>query len=203
MHSIKVNKYFTDNNFFERKFFQSKLFTNKDGIKERSQVDILPFDKVFISAEEKEIYIIEEKNSLFTKEEIDKMDEKILTFIQFLSNRDPIKYNINLLLLCPFPTEKNTKEINMILGYERSKYTCRKIFLDTSNVEFQKELSILPSFPLEINLTLSDTKISSLSTRVKNIIDEDLYNELLKEEDQIELDDILNLVNVKGDNTHE
>ncbi|MGG3271492.1 ABC-three component system middle component 1 [Priestia aryabhattai] len=199
MNSLKVNDYFVHHNFKEKKFYHpiKKSFVGEE------EVDILPFNKIFISSDNNEIYIVEEKDSLFTTEEIDEMDGKILAFIQFLPNKNPIKYNINLLLLCPLPSGEKTKEVQEILGYERSKYTCRKIFLDTSSQDFQQELSILPSFPLQVNLTLSERRISKLTTKVKEMVKQDLYHELLKEEEEIELEDILSLLEIKGDTINE
>ncbi|NWQ43312.1 hypothetical protein MLOOGBEN_21665 [Bacillus sp. EB106-08-02-XG196] len=184
-----VIKHFINNGYYEKTYIKNSSYINKEGKRESKDVIILPFKHVFVSANNNEVYIIEEKENLFTSKELEEIDNKILTFIQFLSNRDPIKYNINLVLLCPFETKKNQKEFNKMLGYERSKYTSRKIFLNTSSDNFENELSILPSFPLDVHLTLKQTQINSLTMKVKEVVNESLYNALLK--DTID-DDTLN-----------
>lgn len=191
-----VINYLVNNGYFEKTYIRNTSYLNKEGKRESKEVRILPFNHVFVSANNNEVYIIEEKEDLFTSKELEEMDNIILTFIQFLSNRDPIKYNINLVLLCPFETKKNQKEFNYMLGYERSKYTSRKIFLNTSSKIFENELSILPSFPLDVHLTLKQTQIDSLTSKMKEVVSESLYNALLKDTiDDYTLNHILTSLN--------
>lgn len=176
---------------------------NAQGEKEEKVRNILPFDRVFVDKDEKEIYIIEEKKSYFTVEAIDRMENDILAFIQFLSNKESIKYNINLLLLCPLNAKDKTKEITNLLSYERSKYTCRKIILNTANADFEQELAILPSFPIKINHKIPGEKKDLLNSRINKVVDKTIYQELLKETDEIDLEAILNHLVIKDDEQSE
>ncbi|MFC9744202.1 hypothetical protein ACFVKC_40675, partial [Streptomyces noursei] len=103
----EVCDYLRTNGYTEKTFLRNSTFLNSEGRRDKKEVNILPFNQIFISQNQNEVYIVEEKESLFTPAELEKFDNLILTFIQFLSNKDVIKYNINLLLVCPFNTRKN------------------------------------------------------------------------------------------------
>ncbi|WP_399632713.1 hypothetical protein [Sporosarcina sp. SG10008] len=194
-----VSQFLKDHGFSEKEYIRTWTISNAEGKKEEMSRNILPFSSVFVDNNEKEIYIIEEKSSHFTVEEINKMENDILTFIQFLSNKESIKYNINLLLLCPLNAIDKTEEITNLLSFERSKYTCRKIILNTANAEFNQELAILPSFPISINSDFSREKVGELKERIKEVVDETIYQELLKEKDEINLEEILNHLTIEDD----
>lgn len=198
-----VSQFLKDHNFKEKEYLRTWSIRNAQGEKEEISRNILPFDRVFVDNNEKEIYIIEEKLNYFTVEDINKMENDILAFIQFLSNKDSIKYNINLLLLCPLNAADKTKEITNLLSFERSKYTCRKIILNTANADFEQELAILPSFPINLNHNLSKEKVDLLNDRIKKVVDEAIFQELLREADEINLEEILNNLVIEDDNQSE
>ena len=198
-----VSQFLKDHDFLEKEYLRTWSISNAQGEKEEISRNILPFSRVFVDKNEKEIYIIEEKSSYFSVEEINKMENDILAFIQFLSNKESIKYNINLLLLCPLNATDKTEDITNLLSFERSKYTCRKIILNTANVEFEQELAILPSFPIKINHNFSEEKVDELKNRIKEIVNEDIYQELLRETDEIDLEEILKYLVIEDDGKHE
>jgi len=187
-----VSQFLKDHSFFEKEYLRTWSIINAQGEKEEMSRNILPFSRVFVDKNEKEIYIIEEKITYFLVEEINKMENDILAFIQFLSNKESIKYNINLLLLCPLDAINKTEEITNLLSFERSKYTCRKIILNTASEDFDQELAILPSFPININDNIPEEKVDELKDRIEKVVDEVLYQELLKETEEIDLEKILN-----------
>ncbi|MCZ2258076.1 hypothetical protein [Sporosarcina sp. G11-34] len=194
-----VSQFLKDHDFLEKEYLRTWSSSNAQGEKEEVSRNILPFSRVFVDKNEKEIYIIEEKSSYFTVEEINEMENGILAFIQFLSNKESIKFNINLLLLCPLNAIDKTEEITKLLSFERSKYTCRKIILNTANLDFNQELAILPSFPISINSELSQEKVGELKDKIKEVVDETIYQELLKEKDEIDLEKILNHLIIEDD----
>jgi hypothetical protein len=167
----------------------------------KNNEDILPIDIIFINRDETELYIIEEKEAPFNKEEIENIENDILAFIQLLPNRSPLKYNINLLLLCPFQSENvNKEDLNFLVGLERNKYTCRKIVLDTScsnDIFMKNELSLLPSFPIIVELTPSKSIRDNLAEEVRTVVKQDLYNELVKSNEDLYLEKILKLLEIK------
>lgn len=179
--------------FFESNGYKEIIFTRKNFFQEEArEYTILPFDIIYASQNKTEIYIIVEKTEgVYTKTEIEEMESKVAAFIPFLKNTDPIKYNINLLLLCPLQIKKqkdiHKSEIASILGFERSKYTCRKLFLDTANNNFEDELTVIPSFPLHVHLKFSENEEFDLIRKVKETISDDLYKELKKEKAEINI----------------
>lgn len=194
-----VKDFLLANGYSEKPFMKKSVTINSEGKKAINEINILPFNKIFISQNQNELYILEEKECLFTPDELVKMDNLILTFIQFLSNKDAIKYNINLVLLCPFNKKKDQKELQKMLGFERNKYTCRKIFLDTSSNDFREEMAILPSFPLDVQFVLKSDQINSLSNKIKEIMDDHLYTELIKDTDKLSLNQVLMSLNSRGE----
>lgn len=188
-----IQEFLKSNGYEEKKF---NRVTNENNFE-----DILPFDNIFINRNETELYLIEEKSTPFTPEEIEAFENYILAFIQLLPNRNPLKYNINLLLLCPLQNESVDKsDVNFLVGLERNKYTCRKIVLDTSSsddVFINNEISLLPSFPIKVDLTASKSIRDSLIEEVKTVVNQNLYSELVKEIEELNLDTVLNLLELR------
>lgn len=196
---LEIVKEFLKSNGYAEKKYNREYKNNFE--------DILPFDNIFINRNENELYLIEEKRTPFTQEEIEAFENNILAFIQLLPNRNPLKYNINLLLLCPLHTESVDKsDINFLVGLERNKYTCRKIVLDTSrsnDIFIRNEISLLPSFPIKIELTASKTIRDSLIVEVKKVVNPNLYKELVKVDEDLNLTKILNLLELREGNSGE
>jgi len=185
--------------FFKSNGFSETQFTRRSLNNEAEEYSILHFDCVLTNADRSEIYILEEKSErMYTKSEIEGLEHKIAAFIPFLRNSDPIKYNINLMLLCPLHIKKHIDihhgETASILGVERSKYTCRKIFLDTSSENFDDELSMIPSFPLRVDFKFSETEQYNLSRKVKEVLSDELLEELLKDKSELNLDLVTSLL---------
>ncbi len=130
--------------------------------------ELLHFDTIFSDKYGREIYIIEEQNEkIFSKEAIYKIEENIKAFIYSRPNNDGIRYNINLVLLCPI--DKKTQEYNDIVNLERDKYTCRKIFLDTECSNIEEEMSILPFIPISSYVNYDVSEMTNLSDEIKKI----------------------------------
>ncbi|MCQ6266313.1 hypothetical protein M1K46_11650 [Fictibacillus sp. WQ 8-8] len=191
---LEIVQDFLTSNGYEKKKFNREIIKN-------NVEDILPFENIYINRIETELYLIEEKNTPFTQEEIEEFENIILAFIQVLPNRNPLKYNINLLLLCPLQTDCIDKsDVRFLVGLERNKYTCRKIVMDTSSskdIFIKKEISLLPSFPIKVELTQSKSIKDSLIEEVKTVVNKNLYNELVKENEELNLDTVLNLLELK------
>ncbi|WLR60637.1 ABC-three component system middle component 1 [Guptibacillus hwajinpoensis] len=198
-----VSQFLKDHDYLEKKYLRTLAISNQEGEKEEVSRNILPFPKVFTDSNEKEIYIIEEKSTHFLEDEINKMENDILAFIQFLSNRDSIKFNINLLLLCPLNDSSNKEEITKLLSFERSKYTCRKIILNTAIENFEQELGILPSFPIKIAQNPSEEKVEELENKIKAIVDEGIYRELVNEADEVDIDEMRKYLVIEDDEQSE
>ncbi|MDF0736471.1 hypothetical protein [Bacillus pacificus] len=191
------------NGFKEKKFIKKRVIYNqKERKQEIQEFNILEFEFVFVNEVETELYIVEEKDSLFTYEEIEEFNIKIAAFLTFLGN-SPIKYNVNLVLLCPLNLknldEEDEREVRYILGHERNKYNCRKIFLDTANQNFEEELSILPSLPINVQIENLNIGYGGLLEQVKLALGEDLYQELNKFDEEIDIRSIVKHLNVKGE----
>lgn len=191
----QVIQFFKNNGFSETEF-KRRMQTNEE------EFSILRFDCILINKEKSEIYILEEKlGHMFTISEIEKFEHLIAAFIPFLRNSDPIKYNINLILLCPLHIKKGSnptdEKIASIIGVERSKQTCRKIFLDTSSNNFDDELSMIPSFPLHVDLRFTESEHNILSLKVREVLSDELSEELSKEYSEINLAKITSLL--RGD----
>lgn len=185
--------------FFKINGFKETQFIRRSQVKESTDYSILPFNNILTNENRTELYILEERvNGVFNKNEIENFEKKIAAFIPFLSNHDPIKYNINLILLCPLHLEKKEDwrktEIANVIGFERSKYTCRKIFLDTANKHFEDELSLIPSIPLHVHLKFSESDQHDLTLKAKEILSTHLYEELVKEKEDIFIGKILTLL---------
>lgn len=190
---MQVRQFFESNGFSETQF--KRKMQNIEG----EEYSILRFDCVLINKERSEIYILEEKlNCMFTRTEIEKLENMIAAFIPFLRNSDPIKYNINLMLLCPLHIKQSNntskEKTASIIGVERSKQTCRKIFLDTSSDNFDDELSMIPSFPLRVDFKFAESEQSNLSFKIKEVLSDELTKELSKENSKVDLDKITSLL---------
>lgn len=189
----EVVKKLRENNFEPTQFIETQSFYDfKEEKQVQEPVNILPFEHVYIDKNKVELYLLVEKKELFNEEEIKQFDKKISSFIAFLDYNDPIKYNINLILLCPLNlkthvTDSNTKKI---LAYERNKFNSRKIFLDTSNKNFHEELEILPSFPIDLGYEFKSDGYKGLVEDIKTIIPNELFEELSKEIDEINVNKI-------------
>jgi hypothetical protein len=186
-----------ENNGFKKKRFMHKKMNNSSEVVE---MDLLEFDHIFISENETEVYIIEEKKELFKPTEVEQLEKRVAGFIPFLGNR-PLKYNINLLLLCPLDLKRQGKsnEIKKLISYERSKYFCRKIFLDTAvrnKQEKEEELSILPSFTMELNINEFSSGYEGITQKIKEVINDELYLELVKTDRQININNVLTYLNI-------
>ncbi|OMF84315.1 ABC-three component system middle component 1 [Paenibacillus sp. FSL R7-0337] len=193
MRIMQVRQFFESNGFSETQF--KRKMQNIEG----EEYSILRFDCVLINKERSEIYILEEKlNCMFTRTEIEKLENMIAAFIPFLRNSDPIKYNINLMLLCPLHIKQSNntskEKTASIIGVERSKQTCRKIFLDTSSDNFDDELSMIPSFPLRVDFKFAESEQSNLSFKIKEVLSDELTKELSKENSKVDLDKITSLL---------
>ncbi|ACK91498.1 hypothetical protein IRV08_18230 [Bacillus cereus] len=204
MKSKEVIDLLKQNDFKEKVYVRSKVQYNSESRKlEKEEYNILEFDFIFINEKETELYIIEEKESLFTHEEIEVFNVKIAAFHTLMGN-SPIKYNINLLLLCPLHLQNLDKEreasIRKILGHERDKYNCRKIFLDTANSNFEEELSILPSIPIDVEIKNTSIGYEGLLEKVKEVLGESLYTELNRLDEEINLHSVVQHLNVKDEN---
>ncbi|EPC8419161.1 hypothetical protein ACR3AO_001733 [Bacillus wiedmannii] len=203
MKSKEVIELLKKNKFKEKKYARNKLVYNSEkGNSETQEYNILEFDLIFINEKETELYIVEEKECLFTQEEIEAFNIKIAAFHTLMGNSS-IRYNINLLLLCPLDLQNLDKEreasVRKILGYERDKYNCRKIFLDTANPNFEEELSILPSVPINVEINTLNIGYEGLLDQVKTILGKPLYKELNRLEEEIDIYSVVKYLNVKGE----
>lgn len=102
------------------------------------------------------------------------------------------------MLLCPLHIKQSNntskEKTASIIGVERSKQTCRKIFLDTSSDNFDDELSMIPSFPLRVDFKFAESEQSNLSFKIKEVLSDELTKELSKENSKVDLDKITSLL---------
>jgi hypothetical protein len=169
-------------------YIENKLIINKE--------KVLNFENCFVNLKESEMYIVVEKDCIFTNKEIVNFEVEILTFINFLNYESPLKYNINLVLLCPFENHQKD-EISRLISNERSKNICRKLVFNSSlsNEEIEKELVILPSFSLGFEIDIEDSIINQFQTELENVIDNSkLYSELIKNLDEIDFLSVMNIL---------
>lgn len=145
--------------------------------------NLLSFESVFSDSCGREIYIIEEQiEKMFSKQTIIEMEDRVKAFIFSRQNNDGIRYNINLILLCPI--DKKSLEYKNIVALERDKYTCRKIFLNSNCQCIQDELSILPFIPISEYVDYDVNKLMNLTDEINKISynNEIILNELLSKE---------------------
>lgn len=109
------------------------------------------FRDVYFDANQKEVYILVEKNESFSVEEIIEFETQISGFITIFAD-EVLAYNTNLILISPLGFYNSSSDIekndymDLVNRYERDKFYCRKIFLDKSaqGKYEESELSILP-----------------------------------------------------------
>lgn len=159
---------------------------------ERVEGELLSsFRHIFQDDKGRELYILEEKESMFTDRDLDRFHKEISGFIT-LSSNDVIKYNINLILLCPFG--KSLADKNIINKYENNKYICRKIFLNTLNDNLEEEINLLPLLRLNSNPIAIDEY--EIKNSVIGILSNsaDFYEELKKDIKIIDINKIKELL---------
>lgn len=164
--------------------------------------DLLPFDSVFSDSYGKEIYIIEEQlEQMFSKEIIATIEDKVRAFIYSRQNNDGIRYNINLILLCPI--DKKSQEYKEIVDLERNKYTCRKLFLNSKCSNYEDEMSILPFIPISSYINYDVSELTNLADEINRITfsNEIILNELLAKEPSLKNieNELLKLVKGNGE----
>jgi len=138
----------------------------------QSEKLLLDFDEVYSNG--KEIYIVlENLEESFSDEQIRAYEDKVNSFLYTLSNNDGIKYNINLIMICPL-----NENIN-ILNFERDKYICRKTFLNSQAENFMDEIKLLPFIPIssiiedfETDLSREMEFLEEITGNNKKILDE-------------------------------
>lgn len=133
------------------------------------------FEHVYFDANEREAYLLIEKANIFSPSEIDQLVDEIAGFITLRPN-DILKYNINLVLLCPLQLYNNNA-INesdpkyKILSYEKDRYFCRKFLLDTTNPNFEEEIDLLPFMPVDVDFNQVSQGYDGLIIEVKKLFD--------------------------------
>lgn len=165
---------------------------SKTKITEDGQVKykVLDFKNVYSDKLQRELYIlVENLDRIFNKEEIDDFQKKVARFIYSRPNNDALKFNINLVLICPFG-----EDISQVVSLERDKYYCRKIFINsgvTSEEDFMREVYTLPSIPIsKILKGFALNNVSGMDHIIKKVIEnEDLLN-ILCSDDEIQLEKI-------------
>ncbi|WP_160691716.1 hypothetical protein [Clostridium sp. C2-6-12] len=141
--------------------------------------DTVVLDEVFLK-DDKEAYILFE--GMINEESINEYHKKILWF-QNWSDSDILRYNINLLILYKSSKVDIDEVSKYIFKFERDSHICRKIFL---NLDDEKCIDLLPFN--KINLTTSQVNSSSLKKELTKVLKtDDIYNELMKEDFDLEL----------------
>jgi hypothetical protein len=122
-----------------------------------------------------EAYLIKKYDYEPDVNEIESLEDIIYDFLIKLPNSSELKYNTNLLICHSF----NEKPRAVIL--ERDKYTCRKFFINTQNIEMlNDDLKILPF--VDINLEReNELNDISLSEILKQHLGEENYNILSRD----------------------
>ncbi|MBX4266783.1 hypothetical protein [Clostridium estertheticum] len=154
-----MREIFNIKDFFTKDYYEVEIesFKNSEGIY------IEPIAKIFLHNSKNEMYIILSCYDMVigsVKDAVASMEKEIISFVNFsdeIDDREYMKYNINLLLLC--------KEVKNELGLfeiEKSKQVCRKIIMNISdNKKIKKEdASILPFYFNEIQQVKSEEAIS-------------------------------------------
>ncbi|MGN4584298.1 hypothetical protein [Bacillus cereus group sp. MYBK228-1] len=194
----KVIELLKQNGFQKKEYIPNRIVYNQETQKsEEKAIRLLNFDHVYLNKTETELYILIEKDTVFTHRDIKEYEKKMFNFIIWLGNK-PLKYNINLILLCPLglgsKSRQDRKGIDEIINYERDKYYCRKIFIDVSNPNFEEELLILPSFPLKVSFDGMMKGYDGVIQAINEILPEQLYNELKQKEIKPDIDKILSMI---------
>ena len=177
------------NGYFMKKFtkFISKGINSKIFLTDYKTLD---FDNVLSNENDTELYIIEEKaNDAFSFEDIYAMEKRISSFIFTRPNKDSLKYNINLILICPIK-EMDRK---LVITLERNKYYCRKIFINSllEGQDFENELNVLPFLPISHSVPFYElSSIPNVLEEVKSKINDNKIFELLSSEEEINLNEL-------------
>ncbi|EJR78560.1 hypothetical protein PDQ31_14410 [Bacillus cereus] len=194
----KVIELLKQSGFQKKEYSSYKIIYNQETQEyEKEKISVLNFENVYVNITETELYILIEKEDVFTHQDIKSYEKKVFDFTIYLGN-NPLRYNINLILLCPLElqnkSKRNVKEINEIINYERDKYHCRKIFIDVSNVDFEDELLILPSFPLKVSFSETMKGYDGVIQAIHEILPDHLYNELKQKENKPDIEKILSII---------
>lgn len=184
-------------------------YIHKENILRKDEMLLSQFEDVYFDKQQREMYIICEKQKFdFTEESltnyIDQMETIISGFISIYAD-NVLSYNVNLVLLLPIGLYEEKPEyleyrVTLISNYERDKYSCRKIFIDStakSEEEIERELNMLPF--LRIN-SKQDSEPDNVEQKIKEILfnNEEFYNEMIKE-DMIDFDKIDKIILSKLD----
>ncbi|OMD41115.1 hypothetical protein [Paenibacillus odorifer] len=183
-----------EENGFSRMSFIQKLPYYDIELKKHSMkfTDILKFDCIYADQEIREVFVIASKlKSVFTQEEIKNCEQEIANFINFHPSNS-LRFNITLILLCPLNFTKKMKKIPAdildVLGSEKDKYFCKKIFLDSTNPNAEEELSILPLVPINISVKDKANGYSGITLKLKEFMNDELFKELTKIEDEPDIE---------------
>lgn len=175
-----------ENNEYYRMSFIQKLPKYDIGKNkyEMKYLNILNFEYVFSDKENKEVFIIQEKNKIYTKDEIKRYEEEVASFINFYPNNS-LKFNITMVLLAPLNLEKKkskkvSSDVLELLSSEKDKYFCKKIVLDSKNNNIDEELSILPLVPINISVSDKSSGYNGITLKLKEFINDSVFNELIK-----------------------
>ncbi|AIQ34699.1 hypothetical protein R50345_08790 [Paenibacillus sp. FSL R5-0345] len=174
-----------NNGYYRMSYIQRLPKYDKDNNKyEMKYLNILNFDYVFSDKENKEVFIIQEKNKIYTKDEIKRYEEEVASFINF-NPHNSLKFNITMVLLAPLylqmkKSKKVSFEVLELLSSEKDKYFCKKIVLDSKNSNFEEELSILPLVPINISVKDKSNGYNGITLKLKEFINESVFNELIK-----------------------
>jgi hypothetical protein len=189
---------------YEPKIFE-KLITRRatEGKEFVEKISLLPsFDHVYVDAEEKEAYILVEKDSIFSNEEIQQYVDEIVGFIALRPN-ETLKYNVNLIMVCPLNL-KNKENYNydpayQIMSYEKDRYFFRKIFIDACNPNIEEEINILPFMPITVDFNAISAGYEGIAAEVKSVLGhEELFTNLGKRDVSPQLDAIIELLRLEG-----
>lgn len=157
-----MKEVFNINDFFSKDYqeIEIEFFKNPEG------KYLEPIAKIFLHNSKNEMYIIlncYEMSIESIKNAVISMEKEIVSFVNFsdeIVERNYIKYNMNLLLLC-----KEVEDEKGLFEIENSKQVCRKIIINiVDNNETKKikkeDASILPFYFNEIQQVKSHEVMS-------------------------------------------
>lgn len=136
------------------------------------------FDCIYESSEER--YYIKFYEQVPKFDEIKNIElENIYPIILNMSNDNKQKYNMNLIICCDL--KDNYQEI---LRIERDQINCRKILINTHNIEkFEEDLMILPFTKIK----QSFNNQNSLRDIMKDIINEKIVEIIFNEDTSLDV----------------
>ncbi|MBN1054931.1 hypothetical protein DVW05_06150 [Clostridium botulinum] len=144
--------------------------------------ELLRMEKVFdcIYESSEEIYYIKFYRQAPNFQQIKNIElENIYPIIIKMSNNNKQKYNMNFIICCDL--KDNYQEI---LGIERDQINCRKIFINTENVEkFEEDLMILPFTKIKQHFNIQN----SLDNIMKRTIDKKIVELIFNEDTSLEV----------------